>query len=361
MRVAAGIREQPTTAHVRVAVQQLADRRRARMTWRIERRLGNHGAILAGARSARERGPGRRATARTPRSAARTRRCRRAGPSRPASACSAARSRRAGRDPRAREVDGVGVGAGRARRGGDRERDLLALRRLVEELEDGGVERRPRPITGPSPNLCWPISLTSTPGEPVSWVTSTTIATSGSRRWAVVRAPASVISSWTTPHAATAPGAPPASATSRAASSAMKAPSRLSIDREMTRSPSSSTGSPAITATSPIRTSSRASSPLRAPMSMCSSRSSGTFLRSSSRSRWIALRPTTPGTSPSARAQLDALTDEDLRVPAADAEEAQEALVIDVGDDQADLVDVADDRQQRRARRCRRRARRRSP
>ena len=178
-------------------------------------------------------------------------------------------------------------------------------------------------------------------------MTSTTIATSGCRLKADVRAPANVISSCTTPHAATSPGAPPASATSRAASSAMNEPRRLSIERETTRSLRSSTGSAAITATSPMRTSSRASSPSFAPMSMCMSRSSTTRLRSSSRSMWIALRPQTPGSGPSLREHLDALPGEDLPVPAADADEAQKALVVDVRDDQADLVDVSDDGEER--------------
>jgi hypothetical protein len=81
----------------------------------------------------------------------------------------------------------------------------------------------------------------------------------------------------------------------------------------------------------------------------------GTFLRSSSRSRWIGFLPTTPGTAPVARGDLDPLADEDHRVPAADAREVQEALVVDVMDDQADLVDVADDSPGRRgARRGRR-------
>ena len=61
------------------------------------------------------------------------------------------------------------------------------------------------------------------------------------------------------------------------------------------------------------------------------------------------MRPTTPGSGAVARDELDALADEDLRVPAADADEAQEAVVVDVRDDQADLVDVADDREERRA------------
>ena len=44
-----------------------------------------------------------------------------------------------------------------------------------------------------------------------------------------------------------------------------------------------------------------------------------------------------------ARHHLDALADEDHRVPAADADEPEEALFVDVGDEQPDLVDVADD------------------
>ena len=80
-------------------------------------------------------------------------------------------------------------------------------------------------------------------------------------------------------------------------------------------------------------------------MSMCRLLSSGTRLRSSSSSWWIALRPITPRTSPPRVAQHDPLADELDRVPAADLAEAQEALVIDVGDVDADLVDVADDRE----------------
>ncbi len=55
------------------------------------------------------------------------------------------------------------------------------------------------------------------------------------------------------------------------------------------------------------------------------------------------MRPTTPPIAPALSDELDALADEDLRIPAADADEAQEAVVVDVRDDQADLVDVADD------------------
>ena len=164
-----------------------------------------------------------------------------------------------------------------------------------------------------------------------------------------MRAPAKVISSWVTASAATSPGAPPASDTRRATSKATKQPSRLSIERETTRPFGYSTGSPAITATSPMRTRARASSPSLAPMSMCRCLSSGAFVRSSSLSRWIGFLPTTPGTMPVARGQLHALADEDHRVPAADAAEPEEAVVVDVVDDEADLVDVADDGEQRAA------------
>ena len=61
------------------------------------------------------------------------------------------------------------------------------------------------------------------------------------------------------------------------------------------------------------------------------------------------LAPDDAGQRAVARDELTALADEDLRIPAADADEAQEAVVVDVRDDQADLVDVADDREQRRA------------
>ena len=81
-----------------------------------------------------------------------------------------------------------------------------------------GCSVEPRVISGPEPNGCLPSSFSSTPGAPVSKPTSTTIATSGRSVYAVVVAPPKVISSWVTATAQTSPGAPPASATSRAAS-----------------------------------------------------------------------------------------------------------------------------------------------
>src|SRR3954453_19312147 len=54
-----------------------------------------------------------------------------------------------------------------------------------------------------------------------------------------------------------------------------------------------------MTATSPMATRPRASSPSLAPTSMCRSLISATFLRSSSLSRWMGFLPTTPGRGPS--------------------------------------------------------------
>ena len=78
----------------------------------------------------------------------------------------------------------------------------------------------PRLSTGPEPSSCLPLSLTSMPGASVAWVTSTTIAASGSSANALVREPPNVISSCAAATAASSHCAPPASATSRAACSA---------------------------------------------------------------------------------------------------------------------------------------------
>ena len=76
----------------------------------------------------------------------------------------------------------------------------------------------PRSITGPEPKWCLPSSCSAMPGASVACVTSTAIAMSGRRLCAVVRAPPKAVSSCTAATATTSPGAPPASATSRAAS-----------------------------------------------------------------------------------------------------------------------------------------------
>ena len=134
----------------------------------------------------------------------------------------------------------------------------------------------------------------------------------------------------------------------------------------------SSTGSASITATSPIRTQlARLVAVLGADVDVEVLELGGTFLRSSSLSRWIGLRADHARDRAVARRDPDALADEHDRIPAADLAEAQVAVVVDVRDVQADLVDVADDRQRRaaggardarasRSRRGRRRPRRRT-
>ena len=163
-----------------------------------------------------------------------------------------------------------------------------------------GERVEPRPITGPEPSGWLPISFSSTPGASVAWVTSTAIAMSGRTSKAAVRAPKRPISSCTAATAAKEPPRLAALVGSGAGSPARRrrrggCPSRGR--RGARRRPR--IGSAAITTGSPTRISSAASSRSAAPMSMCRPFSSTTFLRWSASSRWIGLRPTTPGTSPS--------------------------------------------------------------
>ena len=73
-------------------------------------------------------------------------------------------------------------------------------------------------ITGPEPNGWRPSSFSSEPGASVAKVTSTTIATSGRSEYAVVAAPANVISSWATATAQTSAAGRSPSEISRAVS-----------------------------------------------------------------------------------------------------------------------------------------------
>ena len=91
-----------------------------------------------------------------------------------------------------------------------------------------------------------------------------------------------------------------------------------------------------------------ASSRSAAPMSMCRPFSSTTFLRWSASSRWIGLRPTTPGTGPSLPRTSTRWPTRICGSQPPIGAEVEEALLVDVGDDEPDLVDVADDREQRR-------------
>ena len=164
-----------------------------------------------------------------------------------------------------------------------------------------------------------------------------------------MRAPPNVISSCTTPSAATSPGAPPASATSRAASSAMNEPRRLSIERETTRSLRSSTrlaGDHRDVADA--HELARLVAVLGADVDVQVAQL-GDLLALLLAQQVDRLAARDARHDAVARRDLHALADEDLRVPAADAHEAQEAVVVDVRDDQADLVDVADDREEGRA------------
>ena len=145
--------------------------------------------------------------------------------------------------------------------------------------------------------------------------------------------------------------APPASATRRAASSATYAPSRLSSEREATRPFGSSTGSPAITTTSPGRTSRFA--PRRRPSRRCRCAGPSSIVSCGSAALGATVclaRSTTPGSSPSfARHDHDRCAAQHLGDPTADGAEEDVAALVDVRDDQPDLVDVPDDREQRPA------------
>ena len=255
----------------------------------------------------------------------------------------------AGGDAGARDLDRVGVGVGRAARRprsctGCRSarRSRRAARRSAATASSRG--RSP----GPEPSWWRPCSFSSTPGASVAWVTSTAIARSGWSENDVVSAPLEPISSWTA-----------ATAAIRPFEAAALVHSAQRLERHVDAEPvvERAGDQPAPFERQRVggdhgrsRRCARARARRRssaAPMSMCMSRSSTTFLRCSSLSRWIGLRPITPGTGAVLGLDSHALAEQDLRVPAADRREVQEALLVDVGDHQADLVDVPDDREKR--------------
>ena len=205
-----------------------------------------------------------------------------------------------GRDARAAQVDRVGVGARPAAERLDRERDLLAARPARRAARTpAGAGSCPRAITGPDPSLCSVI---------VAELDPRLVGREGhvddDRHVRLVREGAGPGAG----EASSPPGRPPSPARRRARRRPRPPgapPRRRRSSRRDCRARArrrcrgaDSIGSTSITATSPIRTSPRASSPSLAPMSMCSSFSSGTFLRSSSLSRWIGLRAITPITGP---------------------------------------------------------------
>ncbi len=119
--------------------------------------------------------------------------------------------------------------------------------------------------------------------------------------------PPKVVSSWAAATATTSNAAPPASATSRAASIATKQPMRLSIARLASLPLGSSSGSTAITPTSPTLTIVFASSPSLAPMSTWRSLIFADLPRSSASIRWIGLRAITPATALPSRPVISTL------------------------------------------------------
>ena len=100
-------------------------------------------------------------------------------PARQGSACSAGGSTRSGGDPGAGDLDRVGVGVGAAAAGLDRVLDPASSAAETSSSKTLGERVEPRPITGPEPSGCRPVSFSSIPGASVAWVTSTATATSG--------------------------------------------------------------------------------------------------------------------------------------------------------------------------------------
>ena len=190
------------------------------------------------------------------------------------------------------------------------------------------------------------------PGWSVANVTSTTIATSGRSENAVVRAPPKVISSCATATAKTSPGAPPASATSRAASQrdvAAEPVVHRARDEAVVGQLDRLAGDHRDVADAHQRARLVAVGRADVDVQVLELRDLLAVVVAQQVDRLLADHA---GDDAVARGDLDALADEDHRVPAADAGEPQEAVVVDVVDDQADLVDVADDRRRTARRPC---------
>ncbi len=197
-----------------------------------------------------------------------------------------------------------------------------------------------------------PISLTSMPGASVAWVTSSTIAASGSSEKALVREPPKVVSSCVAATAASSHSEPPASATSRAASSATKEPMRLSSARE-TSAPVEQLGGLGVdhgdVADTHVLARLLAVGRADVDVQLADLGDLLALLVAQQVDRLLA--DDAPDRAALRVLEHDALADEDLRVPAADFGEPQVAVVVDVRDDQADLVDVPHHEQARRGRR----------
>ena len=202
-------------------------------------------------------------------------------------------------------------------------------------------------MTGPLPSAWSPSVRLLMPGASVAWVTSTTIATSGSSAKAAVIAPCRPTSSC-------------------AAATATKRPIRAAGLGDQPRGLERHPGAEAVVhrarRVAPVGQLDRLAGDDRdvadahAAARVLAVAGADVDVQVLELRRLLALvgleqvdrlLADDAGDAPVARRDLDALPDEDHRVPAADRPEPQQALVVDVGDDQADLVDVADDRHER--------------
>ena len=261
----------------------------------------------------------------------------------------------AGRDAAARDVERVGVGARVARGGADGERDALGLARLVQQLEDLRVERRAARDAPARSRTCGaPSSFSSMPGWSVAKVTSTTIAMSGLQR---VRGRARAAEGdlllrdrdAARRRRARRPPRP------RAARPRARRSSRAGCPSSARRSGRS--GTRPARRRSPRRRRSRTSGARLvavggADVDVQVLAARGTFLRSSSFSRWIGFLPTTPGTTPSRVAISTRWPTRMIGSQPPTPVNQRKPVVVDVVDDQPDLVDVPDDRERAGRRRC---------
>ena len=242
----------------------------------------------------------------------------------------------------AADLDGVGVGAGGFRRGGQLIGDLAAVGGLDRaarrpwgscSVRDGSPgrgrdARRPLPSSRPSGNRWHGVTSTATP-------------TCGLTPKVLVWAPRRPISSCTVETAYRPQVSLPLWHARRRASMTTQQPALSSMAGETARllrivwKPSSTVMA------SPMRTAFAASSLLAAPMSSHRSLIFATCFRSSSVSRWIGFRAITPNTGPSAVQTVIRWPISICGIPAADRLHVNEAFVVDVLDDQPDLVAVA--------------------
>ena len=231
-----------------------------------------------------------------------------------------------GRDAVARGEDRVGVGAGRARGGRERVRDLLGLGGLDQQLDDRRVERRAA-LDDRARAEVVRAELRLVDPRRVGRVRDVDGDREPGRSAVRGRARAAEAGLLLRPprrrshRRARRPPRPPA-APPRGDEAAEPVVHRARDDAAVAAARSVAVDH------RDVADRARARAPRRRPWRRCrcaAPRISGTFLRSSGLSRWIGFLPSTPGIGAASRREHDALADQDLRVPAADADEAQEA------------------------------------